>query len=311
MLLAIPIESGGASGRMTTTPLSPKPSLDVRRPGEERNGADGCRRTPETGVEWCGSCSHRVCTPGVPVTIYLEPEQLALFEELLEAWRGVPRDQRQPFLYIQLMAQNVIQGNGINKGNVSDGDVEALTAEGLISFDGDSFTIPPRSIAMYREWKGSHVEPTADVEAQITRYLDSQRFLARYPEAYARWREAAVLLWGEDSEQELSTIGHKCREAMQEFATALLALHGVQDANPDKAKTRDRFSAVVNTRRDALGDAKSAVLDALFDYWRATDKYIQRQEHAGQREGESLTPEDGRRTVFQTAVLMFEVDRTL
>jgi hypothetical protein len=101
------------------------------------------------------------------VTICLEPEQLALFEELLEAWRGVPRDQRQPFLYIQLMAGNVIQGNGIDKASVPDGDVEELRAEGLISFDGDSFTIPARSIATYQEWKGSHVEPVADVEAQI------------------------------------------------------------------------------------------------------------------------------------------------
>jgi hypothetical protein len=126
------------------------------------------------------------------VTICLEPEQLALFEELLEAWRGVPRDQRQPFLYIQLMAGNVIQGNGIDKASVPDGDVEELRAEGLISFDGDSFTIPARSIATYQEWKGSHVEPVADVEAQITRYLDSQRFRTRYPEAYARWRDARV-----------------------------------------------------------------------------------------------------------------------
>jgi len=75
-----------------------------------------------------------------------------------------------------------------------------------------------------------------------------------------------MLLWGEDSEQELSTIGHKCREATQEFATALLELHGVQDATPDKAKTRDRFSAVVNSRRADLGERKLEILDALFVY---------------------------------------------
>ncbi len=98
---------------------------------------------------------------------------------------------------------------------------------------------------------------------------------------------------------------------MQEFATSLLELHGVQDANPDKAKTRDRFSAVVNSRRAGLGERKSEILDALFGYWSATENLIQRQEHAGQREGESLTPEDGRRAVFQTAVVMFEADRTL
>ena len=120
-----------------------------------------------------------------------------------------------------------------------------------------------------------------------------------------------MLLWGEDSESELSTIGHKCREAMQEFATALLAIHAIDDANPDKAKTRDRFSAVVNRRRADIGDAKSDLLDGLFGYWRATDSLVQRQEHAGQREAEPLTFEDGRRVGFQTAVVMFEADRTL
>jgi hypothetical protein len=244
------------------------------------------------------------------MSIYLEDEQLALFEQLLEAWRAIPRDQRIPFLYVRTMGANIVQGNGINL-EVPDGDIEALRAEGLLSFDGDSFTISARSVAMYQEWKESHVEPAADIENTVQRYLDSDRFRARYPEAYARWKDAAVLLWGEDSEQELSTIGHKCREAMQEFATALLELHGVQDANPDKAKTRDRFSAVVNSRRADLGERKSEILDALFAYWRATENLIQRQEHAGQREGESLTPEDGRRAVFQTAVVMFEAERTL
>ncbi len=145
----------------------------------------------------------------------------------------------------------------------------------------------------------------------MQRYLDSDHFRTRYPEAYARWQQASALLWGEDSAQELSTIGHKCREAMQEFATALLDLHGVRDANPDKAKTRDRFSAVVNSRRADLGASKSELLDALFGLWRASENLIRRQEHAGQRERDPLTPEDGRRVVFQTAVVMFEADRTL
>ena len=201
-------------------------------------------------------------------------------------------------------------GNGLNF-RVPDGDIEALRYEGLLSFDGDGFTITARSVAMYQDWKTSHVEPAADIENTVQRYLDSGQFRARYPEAYARWKDAAVLLWGGDTEPELSTIGHKCREAMQAFATALLGLHGVQGANPDVAKTRERFSAVVNARRADLGERKSELLDTLFAYWRATENLIQRQEHAGQREGEPLTPEDGRRAVFQTAIVMFEADRTL
>jgi hypothetical protein len=58
------------------------------------------------------------------LSICLEPEQLALFEELLETWREAPRDQREPFLYVRVMGGNVIQGNGIDKANVTDGDVD-------------------------------------------------------------------------------------------------------------------------------------------------------------------------------------------
>jgi hypothetical protein len=169
------------------------------------------------------------------MSIYLEDEQLALFEQFLDAWRAVPRDQRTPFLYVRTMGANIVQGNGVNR-EVPDGDIEALHAEGLLSFEGDSFTISARSVAMYQEWKGSHVEPAPDVENTLQRYLDSDRFRSRYPDAYARWKDASILLWGEDSEQELSTIGHKCREAMQEFATALLELHGVKDANPTRRR---------------------------------------------------------------------------
>jgi hypothetical protein len=245
------------------------------------------------------------------MSFFLEPEQLALFEELLEAWRSVPREQRHPFMFVRTLGAEIVQGNGINR-TVPDGDMDVLSAEGLLAFRGDTFTISPRTVALYREWKANQVEPTADIEEQIHRYLDRERFCERYPEAYRRWKEAAVLLWGEDSTQELSTIGHKCREAVQEFATALLTLHELTDANPDKAKTRERFSTVVNARRPVIGAAKSDLLDALFDYWKAAgEQLVQRQEHAGQREGEPLTWEDGRRVVFQTAVLMFEVDRTL
>lgn len=202
------------------------------------------------------------------MSFYVEPEQLALFEELLEAWRSAPRDQRHPFLFIRTMGAEIVQGNGINRA-VPDGDVDVLRDEGLLAFRDDSFTIPPRAVARYQEWKTTQVEPSADVEDQLQRYLDSEQFRGRYPESYARWAEAAVLLWGEDSDQELSTIGHKCREAIQDFAIALLRLYEISDANPDKAKTRDRFSSVINARRAIIGNAKSELLDALFDYWKA------------------------------------------
>lgn len=240
---------------------------------------------------------------------YLEPEQVALFERLVEASRNVPRAQRQPFLRVRLAGGTIIQGNGISE-QVLDEDVDVLEHEGLIRFRDDVFTIPPRALEFYRQLK-SRAEPIDEVEQTVVKYLDSPEFGSRYPAAYGRWKDAAELLWQSDSDQELSTIGHKCREAIQEFVTALIDLHQVGDANPDKAMTRDRFSAVLAARRSQLGTAKHNMLDALFDYWRAVGDLVQRQEHAGQREGEQLVWEDGRRAVFQTAVVMFEADRTL
>jgi hypothetical protein len=249
--------------------------------------------------------------------IPLEPEQEQLFEQIVEAARSVPREQREPFMCIPAMQLTQVQGNGLLR-EVLEEDLLVLDRAGLIEISkyhttgsGFNFFVPPDGYAYYEHLKRRSGEATRQVEQDIQHYLDAESFRAAYPDAYARWKEAADHLWSADSERELSTIGHKCREAIQEFATALVEKYQPPDVNPDKAKTRDRLSAVINLRRPDLGEARSELLDGLFDYWRAADKLIQRQEHAGQREGEPLTGEDGRRVVFQTAVVMFEVDRSL
>lgn len=247
----------------------------------------------------------------------LEPEQEQLFSSLVEAVRNVPRDQREEFMYIRAMQKDLVQGNGFS-AELLGSDIHHLINVGLLSITnyhskggGFNFFIPPDALEYYEWMKREAGEPVQQVETLIREYLDSDRFTDAFPEAYERWRDAVELLWGADSDRELSTIGHKCREAIQQFATALVDRHQPPNVNPDKAMTRDRLSAVLNVHRADLGEKRSALLDSLFGYWRAAADLIQRQEHAGQREGESLDWEDGRRVVFQTAVIMFEVDRTL
>jgi hypothetical protein len=87
--------------------------------------------------------------------------------------------------------------------------------------------------------------------------------------------------------------------------------HQPPDVNPDPTKTLDRASAVINLRRQELGEASSELLDALFGYWRAVNSVVRRQEHGAQKEGEPLTWEDGRRVVYQTMAVMVELDRAL
>jgi hypothetical protein len=245
----------------------------------------------------------------------LEPEQEHLFTDLVEASRSVPRAERQPFMYLPFLGGARLQGNGYNAA-VLEEDLHVLSDAGLIRItnyhsgnsSGFNFIIPPHALQYYQEIKSG--EAAHQIEQDVMRYLDAPAFQQQYPAAWDRWTGAAELLWRSDSPAELSTIGHKCREAVQEFVTALINLHGISGANPDRAKTRDRFSAVLSDRRDGLGASRSELLDALFSYWKAACDLIQRQEHAGQREGEPLVWEDGRRVVFQTAVLMFEIARS-
>ena len=49
----------------------------------------------------------------------------------------------------------------------------------------------------------------------------------------------------------------------------------------------------------------------LILYWDALNELVQRQEHGNQKLGKHLLWEDARRLVFQMAVVMFEIDRSL
>lgn len=247
--------------------------------------------------------------------IVLEPEQEQLFIELVDASRSVPRADREPFMFIPTLGANHLRGNGVSLDVLRE-DLDALRAEHLIRVQqrhrkgsGFNFTIPPRAIAFYEELRSRTDDQVEQVEAEIRRLLESPGFRQRHPQSSARWEEAVELLWKADSDGAFTTIGHKCREAVQHFVTELLEQLGITDANPDTTKTRDRFSAVINALRPRLGETRSDLLDSLFDYWKAAGDLIQRQEHAGLRESEPLTWEDGRCVVFQSAVLMFEVDR--
>lgn len=249
--------------------------------------------------------------------VRLEPEQAELLKQLVEAMRTRSRTDRDEFMVFRTSGGDFVQGNGLHQ-QVLFADIQILADEGLLAVtnfhsagSGFNFTIAPFGVSVYEELRRQTGGPTQQIEGDIVRYLDAEQFQRAFPDAYARWKEASDLLWGANSERELSTIGHKCREAVQAFATALLERHEVTDVNPDPAMTRDRLSAVLKTKHAGLGDKHRALLDALFAYWVAAVDFLQRQEHSAHREGEPLGWEDGRRAVFQTAAVMFEIERSL
>lgn len=151
-----------------------------------------------------------------------------------------------------------------------------------------------------------HSGGRASVEGRIEAYVDEPAFHKRYPEAYDKWRVAHVL-YVENPRRHATRIGHDCREAMMAFASELAAAHGVVLDSPS-THTIDRVGTVLDLYRDRLGEDAPVFIGALVGYWRAVTKLAQRQEHGASKKT-PLAPEDARRVVFQTMLVMYEVDR--
>jgi len=184
-----------------------------------------------------------------------------------------------------------------------------VTREGR--YGPEQFDVTPEGVAYYAWAQRRAGKPVERVEAQVKRYLASDEFKKEYPAAYDKWLRAEVKLWGSDSEQQLTEIGHLCREAMQEFATTLVERFEPRSVDTDKAHCVARVKAVLDLRANQLGNTEKRFLDGLLEYWGTVSDLVQRQEHGAQREGESLAWEDGRRVVFQLMVVMYEIDKAV
>jgi hypothetical protein len=248
--------------------------------------------------------------------MHLDPEQ----EELLYTLDEAERNKREPFLSLQVDEQInlIIRHKGLlgNQIQAYPGDFGVLLRANLISANYLSaavceFDMLPTGFAYYKKMKEQRAVPVANVEGEIRRYLDGERFQKKYPEAHHKLKNAEELLWESDSQRQLTTIGHLCREALQEFATILVEENEPHNVDADKAHTVSRLRAVISCCREKLGEAKTQHLNALVAYWGTVSDLVQRQEHGGQKDGEPLVWEDGSRVVFQTVSVMYEIDRTL
>jgi len=139
-------------------------------------------------------------------------------------------------------------------------------------------------------------------------YIGTGRIQKRYPKAYQKWSEAERLLRRSESEDQITTIGHLCREAMQEFATSLVKEYRPPNVDSDPSHTANRVEAVLDMQAAQMGKTVKLFLEK---YWRKVNDLVQRQEHGAQKEGERLVWDDARRVVRQTVVVMFEIDASL
>lgn len=253
-------------------------------------------------------------------SIMIEAEQERLLIQLVEANRCLPENSRLYFYVAHQIGPPgvVIKHPGMPKDapRVFEGDLRTLASENLISIASmntngiDSFYITPLGFQTYQQLIEQSGTPLERVQNSVIEYLNSDKFKSSYATAYDKWMQAEKLLWGKDTEQVLTTIGHLVRESMQEFADALVQHFNPPDIPSDKAKTVARIRAVLN-KVQIESETEKAFLDALLAYWGTVSDLVQRQEHGAQKEGSALLWCDARRVVFQSAVLMFELDNSL
>jgi len=255
----------------------------------------------------------------------LEKEQDDLISTLVEAARSRPRGQRPSFFaswpgsgHTSGYDEWIIKHPGIPGGSIKAplGDITVLKDQGFFAVSDSGrdtlrFDISPHGFDYYEEMKAHSGQPAQRVEAVVRSYLDAEGFQRRYPGAYMKWTDAESKLWRSDSADQLTTIGHLCREALQEFTTVLVDLYKPQDVDPTKSLVKSRIRSVINAHSKRLGDRERRFLDALISYWDSINDLTQRQEHGAQKEGIPLLWEDARRLVFQTAIVMFEIDKAL
>jgi hypothetical protein len=249
--------------------------------------------------------------------IILESHQQDLFMTIVEAARSVSLDKRRKFLVAQTHQGDFLVHPGVpaSKQLIYYGDIEALADEGLLRLDYGSnspvFDVRPYGLRYYEHLKAEAGEPVERVESFFRSHVDSESFRNRFPDAFALWTRAEELLWKGETEEHYTTIGHICREAIQEFADVLARQYEVAENLPDKARTIGRLKAVIEKQRAVIPSTVSPFLGVLVNYWSSVNDLIQRQEHGAQREGQELTWEDARRVVFAALVLLTEIDRAL
>lgn len=250
--------------------------------------------------------------------ILLEAVQEDLIIRIVEAARNTLIEHRVKFLVAQSFEGDTLVHPSIpeNRNQIYFGDVEALGREGLLaigygSHGTPSFDVTPFGFKYYEYLKKRMGQSGERVETTIKKYLDTHIFQQKYPESYKKWISAEQALWAVDNSEQGTSIGHLCREAVQEFAEVLIKENQPPDAPKDKTKTVARLKAIINAKSDDLGKTEKPFLEALLEYWGTLIDLIQRQEHGGQKEGKTLIWEDARKVVFHTMIVMFEIDKAL
>jgi len=250
----------------------------------------------------------------------LTDEQEELLGVLVESFRSVPRDQRHAAIVVDSfgvgtqLIHNGLAAIGKDGYRFYMGDADELARRGLIRLgraggNTRQMDVTNDGFDYYEQSRRAGNRPIERIEVQMKTYLLADAFGRRHPASLAKWKRAEAALWSTDTADQMTTIGHLCREAIQDFATESLATTEPIRADPDIQHTVSRMRSVIGGR--VKSESLRDFANALLAYWGSVVDIVNRQEHRAATEREDLTWEDARRAVFQTLIVMHEVDRAL
>ncbi len=218
----------------------------------------------------------------------------SIARKILDDWlelRGSLRLRATAPLFV-VLAENL--GREIRDQNVR------LMLENLRMKAGIQKRVRPEGL---RASRAQHREnETGRFESGVAAYISGEGFRQRYRAAYQKWVDAHQVLETAPDRQ-ATTIGHLCREAIIEFSEQLAGEYEIGPFEP--LKTKAKMRAVFAKREDVSKTLGQSLL-TLLAYWESLIELANRQEH-----GRVLTADDGRAIVFQTMLVMREIDLAL
>lgn len=250
--------------------------------------------------------------------IILEKEQKDLFIRIVETMKNIPRENRGAMIEANAGGETYLIMPTEKPGQAdiegfARGDLDIIAETGLMRAEmtksgGKRFNLRPQAYLYYEWLMKQQGKPVERIQQNIFRYFEFEDFRKQYGSTYRKIKEAEELLLSADKEEQFTTIGHLCREAVQDFADELYRQVFKEEFDEPIERTNNRIEKIISEKCESKKVRK--FLRTLFDYWKAVGGLIQKQEHRGQKENEQLTAEDARRVVFQTANVMYELHRT-
>lgn len=246
--------------------------------------------------------------------IRLTDDQKDLLRTMVEAERRVPKEARRKFMHVKSMAGESLHHDGFPDGEISvyEGDILELRSKGFlnVTYGGrgtPNYMLTAEAFEYYEHLKVEEGQPIESLEKDVHRFLEVGRLATAYPDAHGKWSAATEMLWSPEAEEQLTKIGHDCREAMQAFATTLVERYEPEDVDEDPAHTINRVRAVLlNLQSEGVvGRTKRRYMEGLLEYWMRLNSLVQRQEH----DKDTVEWEDARAVVFGTGYAMYEIDR--